>query len=296
MLCGIYDDSSPPQYYRHFFRGLRSRKSSDIHDHSRPASAMPYRPRLPSDASSLASSRPSISNRSDLSVDWDPLRLHPPLAPGPSPPLRGDEAARFSRSYQPRELRHARSSSAVRRPSSPPSSPPPTFSFSSSSSSSSSTSCSSSETVIYDGFDFSFGGRGAAPTPSTTTITTTNSTTTTNSSSSKPARLAALGGGGSHTAPPLRRRSPSPTPSEDSLVSSESSDDLGLDPPPPAGLSAPPRPRRPRVRNAGAAAAAPSLLGDEAEYFPRRDGWKRMGIVFVDGSPLDGGEGGTFFF
>ncbi|KAK1750239.1 hypothetical protein QBC47DRAFT_122636 [Echria macrotheca] len=67
--------------------------------------------RQPSDASSMArssteSARPSTS-RTDMSVEYDPLRLHPvTLAPGPVPilPTRIE-----SRHYEPHELRQARS-------------------------------------------------------------------------------------------------------------------------------------------------------------------------------------------
>lgn len=248
MLCGIRHDSSHHSHHRRFLRSFRSHRSLEAYGNSSDThtTTMSHRPRLPSDASSLASSRPSLSTRSEMSVvDWDPLRLHPPLAPGPSPPLRDAADARCSRPYQPHELRHARSSHTLRRPATPPQQHP-AASF-------------SSETVIYDGFDFGFSSK---PTPTT-----------------------------SSTVVP-RRRAPSPTPSEDSLSSSGFDDlglGLGLDSAAgsTARLSARPRPRpRPHPES-------PSLLNDEAEYFIRRGGWKRRGIVFVDGSPL-AGEDETF--
>jgi len=212
---------------------------------------------LGSDASSLA--RPSIdstsSRRTDLSIDWDPLRLHPSFAPGPSPPLRDAFDESTSRPYQPHELRHARSSQALRQPSSP------------SSPSSHHQPC--SNTVIYDGFDFGFDN---SPTPALTKFTNT-------------------------TAPSSgRRRAPSPTPSDASsecslsLSVSSIADDSPLEEEMGLGLGlapAPaPRPRpRPRPCDAGS---------DDADYFIRRGGWKRRGIVFVNsGVPL-AGEDETF--
>ncbi|KAK3365260.1 hypothetical protein B0T24DRAFT_683881 [Lasiosphaeria ovina] len=95
--------------------------------------------RKPSDASSMTrsstdSSRPSTS-RTDMSVEWDPLRLHPPLAPAPTPAFNNLE----SRRYQPHELRQARSAHGV------------------SLSSVSHRSHPEASMVIYDGFDFGFG-------------------------------------------------------------------------------------------------------------------------------------------
>lgn len=144
MLCGIQPS---PTHHRHHsilrsfrsHKNLRSRKGSaadslssqeDMHHHHR---------HVPSDASSQG--RPSLdstsSRRTDLSIDWDPLRLHPSLTSGPSPPLQDAFSESTSRPYQPHELRHARSSQAHRRPSTSHYQP-------------------SQSTVIYGGFDFGF--------------------------------------------------------------------------------------------------------------------------------------------
>jgi hypothetical protein len=69
------------------------------------------------------------------------------------------------------------------------------------------------------------------------------------------------------------------------MAGSSSDDDemMGLN----AGLAPAPAPRpRPRPR------PAPQLAGldADAEYFMRRGGWKRRGIVFVNPSPLAGEE------
>jgi len=214
---------------------------------------------IPSDASSQGG-RPSLdstsSRRTDLSIDWDPLRLHPSLTSGPSAPLQDAFSDSTSRRYQPHELRHARSSQALRRPStshhhqSPPSQ-------------------SSSSTVIYDGFDFGF---GHGPTPVMSKATAAFAT------------AAAAGSGGGI------RRAPSPTPSDASDASTDTSfsmgepsdEEMGL------GLGLAPAPAlrsRPRPRPCHDDGA------DEAELFMRRGGWKRRGIVFVNsGFELAGEE------
>lgn len=120
---------------------------------------------------STTSSRPSTSGgKSDLSVDWDPLRLHPPLACAPVPNLPEDIA---SRRYQTQELRQARSMHNLRasqqqqqqrqQHSSPAHSRPSWHQQNG-----------STATVIYDGFDFGFSNtnmeparrRAPSPTPS----------------------------------------------------------------------------------------------------------------------------------
>ncbi|KAK3363350.1 hypothetical protein B0T25DRAFT_562371 [Lasiosphaeria hispida] len=113
--------------------------------------------RNPSEASSVArsstdSARPSTS-RTDMSVEWDPLRLHPPMASAPSPVFPSTHSQE-SRRYEPHELRQARAqhntegrthSRAVHSQSSP-------------------------TMVIYDGFDFGFSQqaprRRTSPAPS----------------------------------------------------------------------------------------------------------------------------------
>ncbi|KAK4042486.1 hypothetical protein C8A01DRAFT_44499 [Parachaetomium inaequale] len=262
MLCGIRSTSN--HHHHSLLRSFRSHRSlrhpknsqeslsseeEEMHHHHR---------HLPSDASSLA--RPSLdstsSRRTDMSIDWDPLRLHPSVAAGPSPPLRDAFSESTSRWYQPHELRQARSSQALRQASSPSSHQP-----------------ASNNTVIYDGFDFGFNNN---PTP--TTIHTT-----------------------SPSSRGMMARPPSPTPSDASSVcslslSGSSSDDslpleeeemglcLGLAPAPA------PRPRaHPRPCLDGGAGS-----GNDAEYFIRRGGWKRRGIVFVNSEAPLAGEDETF--
>ncbi|KAK4155307.1 hypothetical protein C8A00DRAFT_42034 [Chaetomidium leptoderma] len=263
MLCGMQPHSS--HQHHGFLRSFRSHKSlrnksdslgsqEEMHRHCR---------HRPSDASSLA--RPSLdstSSRTEMSIDWDPLAMHPPtLAQGPS--------------QLPQELRSTRSSHAVSQPPSSSrhhhQSPSP-----------------SSNTVIYDGFDFGFNNNPTRAMSKTTTPTSI------------------MGGG---------RRAPSPTPSdassEWSLSGSCSSDGspqdddeliammgmgrLGGLAPAPAPNS---RPRlRPRHHNSPlttGASGRPPLLNDDAEYFIRRGGWKRRGIVFVDSDLSLAGEDETF--
>lgn len=143
MLCGIYPQSHDHHHHHHrLLRSFRSHKSLRHHDtHNE---TMHYR--KPSDASSSSSleSRPSTSSRADMSVDWDPLRLHPPLAPGPAPQLP-DSLSRDStsttssrRQHQPREVRQAGPSHGRGR------NQPMQHHYE------------SSDTVIYGGFDFGF--------------------------------------------------------------------------------------------------------------------------------------------
>jgi hypothetical protein len=143
MFCGI----QPTPTHHHHHSLLRSFRSHRSHRHRKDSTAdslsqeeMHHHHRhVPSDASSL--SRPSLdstsSRRTDLSIDWDPLRLHPSLSSGPSPPLQDAFSDSTSRRYQPHELRHARSSQGLRRPSTSHHQP-------------------TQSTVIYDGFDFGF--------------------------------------------------------------------------------------------------------------------------------------------
>ncbi|KAL2023574.1 hypothetical protein VTK56DRAFT_2182 [Thermocarpiscus australiensis] len=225
---------------------------------------MPYRDRKPSDASSLVSStssRPSTSSRSDLSVDWDPLRLHPPLAPGPAPPL--PDTFGESRQYTPHEIRRARSShnlSSLRN-------------LRGYCSTSQLDYQSASETVIYDGFDFGF-----EPKPAAAAAAALNHDTSV---------------GGRRT----RRRDPSPAPS---VASSSASSIVGRsDSVLEAGLMvglAPAPQSRPRSRPRPHSPEPGSALDDEAEYFIRRGGWKRRGIVFVDSGPPLAGEDNIFGF
>ncbi|KXX79243.1 hypothetical protein MMYC01_203954 [Madurella mycetomatis] len=148
MLCGIYHHSHAQQQNR-FLRGLRSHKSWKHHD-SHIETMHHYRKPSDTGSSSSLDSHPSTSSKADLSVDWDPLRLHPPTARGSAPQLPdaalGDGASTASskRPYQPRGLRQARSSHNLGR------NQPMQHR------------CASSDTVIYGGFDFGF---DAKPTP-----------------------------------------------------------------------------------------------------------------------------------
>ncbi|KAL2158396.1 hypothetical protein VTH06DRAFT_4444 [Thermothelomyces fergusii] len=129
------------------------------------------------------------SRRTDVSIDWDPLRLHPSLTPGPSPPLRDAFSESTSRPYMPHELRQARSSRAVHQ--SPPS---PLHGRNP-----------SSETVIYDGFDFGFDNTASNRSPS--------SSSSNRNDNSHPA--SALARFTNATAPHSgSRQVPSPTPSD----------------------------------------------------------------------------------
>ncbi|KAL2181024.1 uncharacterized protein P884DRAFT_53086 [Thermothelomyces heterothallicus CBS 202.75] len=285
MLCGLQPTSS--NHFHSFLHGFRRHRNSRQHrsDSSEPLenqSEMPRRHQhLPSVAGSPAC--PSIdsttSRRPDLSIDWDPLRLHPSLAPAPSPPLRNAFSESTSRPYLPHELRLARSSRAAHQP---PSSPlhgrnP------------------SSETVIYDGFDFGFDNSDSNRNHSS------NNNSNNNSNNSNYHPTPALTRFTNATAPHSgRRRAPSLAPSDASsecsltFSGSSAADDssheeemgpgggLGLAPAPPPR----PRPRpRPRTYDGGP---------EDADYWFRRGGWKRRGIVFVDSGPTLAGEDETF--
>ncbi|KAL2126560.1 hypothetical protein VTI74DRAFT_695 [Chaetomium olivicolor] len=281
MLCGI-DYPKPHSTHRRFLRSLRSytglgpnHKNSTINRNtdsiiSSTNEEMHHR-HLHSDASSLArpslesstSRRPSVSSGADttMSVDWDPLRLHPPLAPGPSPPLRDAFDESVSRPYQPQELRHARTSHNLRQP------PRPSYQSLSA----------AANTVIYDGFDFGFDNdNNKKPTPISTPTPAVSTSTT-----------------------PRHPRAPSPTPSdassECSLTFSSRSSSTEDDSPFELGMGLTPAPVRSRpaaqpqarhtVGKSGPDGAAPGSIGmgmdDDADYFLRRGGWKRRGIVFV---------------
>ncbi|KAK0737539.1 hypothetical protein B0T21DRAFT_365465 [Apiosordaria backusii] len=165
MFCGL------PHHHHNSHRALRSFRSHTRlrseaaspstmhfrHHHSQPSSASS----LPRSSMESSVSRPSTSGgKSELSVDWDPLRLHPPLACAPVPHLPEETS---SRRYQPHELRQARSMHNLRAQqqnnhTSRHNQQAPTA------------------TVIYGGFDFGFdtsrshktsARRPPSPTPST---------------------------------------------------------------------------------------------------------------------------------
>ncbi|KAK4236776.1 hypothetical protein C8A03DRAFT_16598 [Achaetomium macrosporum] len=122
------------------------------------------------------------------------------------------------------------------------------------------------KTVIYGGFDFGFDNSLSQTMPNIPDDTTTGVAS---------------------------RRAPSPTPSdassECSLCPSDDLDEaisLGL------GLAPAPAPR-PRPRPSHGDGSGSSGLNDDAEYFLRRGGWKRRGIVFTNTMPL-AGEDETF--
>ncbi|KAK4125309.1 hypothetical protein N657DRAFT_570484 [Parathielavia appendiculata] len=259
MLCGIHSPST-----HHLLRSFRSHKNLRSNNYSEFLNRqddMFHHRHVPSDASSLDSNstrRPSTSSRTtEMSIDWDPLRLHPPsLAHGPTPPLRDAFGEQSSKRYQSHELRHVCSSHTLRQaPSQLPRYPI------------------SSGTVIYDGFDFGFNNKP----------TRTTSATISNVNESG------------------RRRVPSPTPSDASSEcslsigggSSWSGPDDEMMGRNTGGLAPAPAPRpRPRPRPEGThhLAGSAGLLDGDAEYFIRRGGWKRRGIVFVDSNPLAGEE------
>ncbi|KAL2147069.1 hypothetical protein VTI28DRAFT_951 [Corynascus sepedonium] len=290
MLCGLQPTSS--HNHHNLFRGFRGPRSLRHHKNNTSQSVaggeedmQRHHQHLPSDASSLA--RPSIdstsSRRTDLSIDWDPLRLHPSFAPGPSPPLQDAFSESASRPYQPHELRHARAS---RPPRQLPSSLSPSQLHDRSP---------SSDTVIYDGFDFGFSSSSGG------SSSNNNNTISTSSNNHHPTAALANFVTNANTPTSGRRRAPSLTPSEassecsltfsgssaasSSLSDEEMGDGLGLS----LGLTPAPAPRpRPRPRACGTGSS------EDADYFIRRGEWKRRGIVFVDSGPPLAGEDETF--
>ncbi|KAK5663237.1 hypothetical protein OQA88_6655 [Cercophora sp. LCS_1] len=108
--------------------------------------------RQPSEASSLArssteSSRPSTRG-TDLSVEWDPLRLHPPLAPGPAPVFPPTNTLTRHGVRQAQSMHFPNSSQLISQ------NPSRTLH---------SHSQSTPSVVIYDGFDFGFGQKLSSP-------------------------------------------------------------------------------------------------------------------------------------
>ncbi|KAK4229541.1 hypothetical protein QBC38DRAFT_472089 [Podospora fimiseda] len=166
MLCGI----PPPQHHHHrLLRSFRSHKglsqeAANMHfrHHHTKESDLSSSADTRSSMESSTSSRPSTSGgKSDLSVDWDPLRLHPPLANAPVPQLPEDDNVRR---YQPYELRQSRSMHNIRSGQQHHQQPQRQHHHQPSTS-----------TVIYGGFDFGFSSqhqrptadRCSSPTPST---------------------------------------------------------------------------------------------------------------------------------
>ncbi|KAK4460986.1 hypothetical protein QBC42DRAFT_228415 [Cladorrhinum samala] len=166
MFCGI---SAPHHHDQRLLRSFRSHKSLS-QQAAHPIANMHFRHHHQAKASDLSSasrssmeslsSRPSTSGgKSELSVDWDPLRLHPPLANAPVPLILEEDN---SRRYQPHEIRQSRSMHNLRsRQQAQKQHQKP----------------STSSTVIYGGFDFGFdtnpsqhhekfAGRCPSPTPS----------------------------------------------------------------------------------------------------------------------------------
>ncbi|KAL2150304.1 hypothetical protein VTH82DRAFT_7980 [Thermothelomyces myriococcoides] len=278
MLCGFQPTSN--HHINTFLRGFRGHRNPKPHksENSEPLEIQNEMHRHHQHLSSYAGSpaRPSTDStstrRTDLSIDWDPLRLHPSLAPGPSPPLQDAFSESTSRPYIPHELRFARPSRAARQP---PSSPLHDRNP-------------SAETVIYDGFDFGFDN------------TKGNRNYTSNSNNSNYHPSSALARFTNATAPNGgRTRAPSPTPSEassecsltfsgsstaDESLPEEMWSDCGLGLTPAPAPRARPRPR-PRIYNGGPE--------DGDDYF-RRGEWKRRGIVFVNSGPELAGEDETF--
>lgn len=266
MLCGI-NYSTPHSTHRRFLRSFRSHRSLRLNHKTNGTNTdstvgntseeMPRRHR-PSDASSLArpsldsstSSRPSTSSsraETTMSVEWDPLRLHPALAPASSPPLRDGFDESISRPYQPQELRQARSSHNLRRPSEP--------SYQSLSA--------AANTIIYEGFDFGFDNK---PTPVSTPTPTISTTSTTKH-------------------PRAPSPTPSDASSECSLTfSSSRSSSSAEDDSPLEAMGLAPAPVRSRYVAGPTPRPQPrhtTGLGPEGDDFLKRGGWKRRGIVFV---------------
>ncbi|EGS22966.1 uncharacterized protein CTHT_0014450 [Thermochaetoides thermophila DSM 1495] len=255
MLCGIQSSHNhhhhPRRYFLQRFRSHKSLKACADCDY--PGAARVIRKHTDSDPNSLASPRPSTtSRRSEMFVDWDPLRLHPPTTPGPSPPLQPEEFAsrRHHCHHSNDELRHVHSNRALR---------PRTY-----------TSPSSGNTVIYDGFDFGFTSqpqqhpsiptilktppsRGRAPSPAPSDISSGSSFRRPSSSLTSLSSVSST------------------------LPSSEDEEEMilkvgGLAPAPQSWTR--PRPR-PKVQHEDDGF-------DESGEFYRRGGWKRRGIVFVN--------------
>ncbi|KAK3694619.1 hypothetical protein B0T22DRAFT_452963 [Podospora appendiculata] len=244
MFC-IKDSGEDAQHHAHHSRTLRSFRSHKSLKSSSRSQDMHSHQRWQSDASSLArssteSARPS-TGRTDKSVDWDPLRLHPPLATGHTPQfgthsrhhhddddnhnhqhesdvrqIRSLHDMRAHQAHYGRAGLHAHSAS------------------------------SSSTTVIYGGFDFGFQQNAA---------------------------------GSRARREPMQMRHgdpwPSPTPSDCSTSSGAGSEfDTA-----PSGSQAP--------GWGDAVTPRPHPAGmDSADYFLKRGGWKRRGIVFTPEVPM----------
>ncbi|KAK4192486.1 hypothetical protein QBC35DRAFT_373465 [Podospora australis] len=160
MFCGIPQHNNSHRLLRSF-RSHKSLKQEAAH-HPNNMHFRHHHSR-PSDMSSMArtsmesatSSRPSTSGgKSELSVDWDPLRLHPPLACAPVPHLPEEIA---SRRYQPQEPKQARSMHnlrAVQQQQQQQASRPSRHQHQA-----------STATVIYGGFDFGFNDTNTHPVP-----------------------------------------------------------------------------------------------------------------------------------
>jgi hypothetical protein len=144
-------------HHRRILHSFRSHKSLRAEAAAAPEMPHPRHQRHPSEAgsetrSSTESSRPSTS-RTDVSIEWDPLRLHP-VGPTPVPVL--DDIKRH-------ELRQARSLHGLgqhheRR----------------TTTHSHSQSHSEPAMVIYDGFDFGFASPGRATSYSAPSSPTTS--------------------------------------------------------------------------------------------------------------------------
>lgn len=113
MFCiPTHHEHNQPRRILHSFRSHRSLRTEATVGSPSTTMRMSQHHRKPSDVSSMTRSSTesarSPTGRSECSaVEWDPLRLHPPMAPGSGPllPAHQDD----SRRYQPHELRQARS-------------------------------------------------------------------------------------------------------------------------------------------------------------------------------------------
>ncbi|KAL2269048.1 hypothetical protein VTJ83DRAFT_3894 [Remersonia thermophila] len=203
--------------------------------------------------------RPSTSSiKSTMSIDWDPLRLHPSNTQGPAPPLPDPAMTERLSEHFPTPPQSPSGITLYSMPPTPMSASFPTHPPRQKA---------PTNTIIYGGFDFGF-SHSHTPTP----VLSRTATPT------------------AHLAPAASAtsayRAPSPAPSdassECSLALSGLSYDSSLideyaDDQEPVGLAPAPTPRpRPRPRPSAA-----GLKEDDAEYFLRRGAWKRRGIVFV---------------
>lgn len=137
MFCIPHTNDHHNHRILHSFRSHRNLRAGSTSEAIEMPHPIRHHRRQPSETrSSTESSRPSTRG-SDLSaVEWDPLRLHPPLAPGPAPVLPPSNTLTHHGVRQARSMHFQQNSQ-----------PKTQHSYS----------ASTPSVVIYDGFDFGFG-------------------------------------------------------------------------------------------------------------------------------------------